>query len=107
MFLRSAKIRNFRNLREVDLDLSGGNAAFLGLNGAGKTNLIEAIYFGLKGRPFRPFVQKTDLFRQGTNERTSVELFVHQEGGRNSEIQVFGNPETNRFSFHVNDKKMP
>jgi DNA replication and repair protein RecF len=43
MYLRSIELRQFRNHSHLKLDVDPGVNLFLGANGAGKTNLIEAI----------------------------------------------------------------
>lgn len=45
MFLERLIIRNFRNLCDVELNFDSKINIFVGENGAGKTNLLEAIYF--------------------------------------------------------------
>ncbi len=47
------KLSNFRSYRQATLDLEGRAALFLGANGAGKTNLLEAISFLTPGRGLR------------------------------------------------------
>jgi DNA replication and repair protein RecF len=54
LVFRSLKLRNFRNYRELSLDIPSGILVFVGQNGQGKTNLIEAIYYLLRGESFRP-----------------------------------------------------
>ncbi|MCR4404795.1 MAG: DNA replication and repair protein RecF [Candidatus Acetothermia bacterium] len=49
MRLRRIALRNFRNLRAVELLPAGGYNLLLGPNGAGKSNLCEAIYFAARG----------------------------------------------------------
>ena len=44
MRLKSLKLFNFRNYSELSLDLSPGINIFIGDNGVGKTNILEAIY---------------------------------------------------------------
>ena len=44
MRLKSLKLFNFRNYSELTLDLSPGINIFIGDNGVGKTNILEAIY---------------------------------------------------------------
>ena len=39
------QINGFYNLRDVDLDLTNGNALIVGPNGSGKTNIIKCINF--------------------------------------------------------------
>ena len=45
MYLKRISILNYRNLRQVELDFSPKLNCFCGLNGMGKTNLLDAIYF--------------------------------------------------------------
>lgn len=47
------KLTNFRSYRQAALDLEGRSALFLGANGAGKTNLLEAVSFLTPGRGLR------------------------------------------------------
>lgn len=43
MFIRTLSLREFRSWEHVELDLSPGRTVFLGSNGNGKTNLLEAV----------------------------------------------------------------
>jgi DNA replication and repair protein RecF len=43
MFIRTLSLRDFRSWEQADLELSPGRTVFLGANGNGKTNLLEAI----------------------------------------------------------------
>lgn len=43
MFVRALSLRDFRSWHHAELELSPGRTVFLGSNGNGKTNLIEAI----------------------------------------------------------------
>ena len=45
MFLKELKIANFRNCKEVELLFSPNINCFIGKNGAGKTNLLDAVYY--------------------------------------------------------------
>ena len=44
MILQSLNILNYRNLREASLEFSSKLNCFVGLNGQGKTNILDAIY---------------------------------------------------------------
>ena len=46
-------VRGFRNLADLELELPPEGAAFLGPNGRGKTNLLEALYYPVLCRSFR------------------------------------------------------
>ena len=45
MFLRNLTILNFKNIREANLFFADKLNCFVGLNGQGKTNLLDAIYY--------------------------------------------------------------
>lgn len=45
MILKRISILNYKNLEQVDLDFSPKMNGILGLNGMGKTNLLDAIYY--------------------------------------------------------------
>jgi len=53
MRLRELRLRFFRNLRHIDLELPAGPILIWGDNAQGKTNLLEAIYCLATGRSFR------------------------------------------------------
>ena len=45
MYLKQLSVVNFKNYTDAELTLSDGVNAFLGNNGAGKTNLLDAIHY--------------------------------------------------------------
>jgi len=45
MRLEKLSLYNFKNYREVQLEFNGNIQCFLGKNGSGKTNLLDAIYY--------------------------------------------------------------
>ncbi|MDR1742984.1 MAG: DNA replication and repair protein RecF [Dysgonamonadaceae bacterium] len=45
MFLKQLSIINYKNLAQVELDLSPKINCFIGNNGMGKTNLLDAVYY--------------------------------------------------------------
>ena len=45
MILKNISILNFKNIREASLELSPNLNCFLGHNGEGKTNLLDAVYY--------------------------------------------------------------
>jgi DNA replication and repair protein RecF len=58
------EIHNFRNYAHAELELDGGLTVVAGANGAGKSNLLEAIYFGCTGRSPRTSAER-ELVRRG------------------------------------------
>lgn len=53
MFLSHLSLANFRNYRQLDLQLPSPVVLFQGDNGQGKTNLLEAVYFLATTRSLR------------------------------------------------------
>ncbi|MGQ1946592.1 DNA replication/repair protein RecF [Geofilum sp. OHC36d9] len=45
MYLKNIHLLNFKNIRQADVTLSGGLNCFVGNNGAGKTNFLDAVYY--------------------------------------------------------------
>lgn len=63
MHLASLRLRNFRNYKDERIFFHPKMNLIVGENGAGKTNLLEAIYFLSTGRSFRTPLLK-DLIHQ-------------------------------------------
>lgn len=55
MTISELKVYNFRCHKEFKIDFSNHKTLIYGLNGSGKTSLIEAIYLLLKGKSFRGY----------------------------------------------------
>lgn len=53
MFLQRLGLRDYRNYREIDVTLHSGVTVFVGRNGQGKTNLVEALYLLASGKSHR------------------------------------------------------
>lgn len=53
MYFESVELRFFRNYSHVRLEFHKGLNAFLGANGQGKSNLLEALYYIMRGHSFR------------------------------------------------------
>lgn len=65
MKFNSLRLRNFRNYRDLKLDFPPGVVVFYGENGQGKTNLIEAFHYLLRGESFRPHTLDSLLSQSG------------------------------------------
>ena len=74
--ITSIKIDQFRNLAAVDITLASHFNLFFGQNGAGKTSLLEAIYYLGVGRSFRTRLPQR-LVQDSTNS-FSVFLTIHE-----------------------------
>jgi DNA replication and repair protein RecF len=85
---------DFRSYAEVELDLGPGVTTFLGPNGQGKTNLVEAVGYAATLRSHR-VATDAPLVRRGA-DRAIVRVQVDR-GGREIVIELEVNPgRTNR-----------
>ncbi|MFA6570052.1 MAG: DNA replication and repair protein RecF [Bacteroidota bacterium] len=66
MKLKNISIKNLRNHKQTDLVFNGGLNLFLGLNGAGKTTILEAISIGGFSKSFLPS-SDSSLISNGEN----------------------------------------
>ncbi|HEU4702771.1 MAG TPA: AAA family ATPase, partial [Conexibacter sp.] len=57
-------MRNFRSYAAAEVELGPGVTVVTGRNGAGKTNLLDALYFGCTGRSART-TNERELVRFG------------------------------------------
>lgn len=88
-------LEDFRSYAEVRVAFSRGATAFVGANGAGKTNLLEAIHLAARGDSPRAH-DDTELVRWGTHTaRIGVEV-DRAEGHRRIEQLLFAPPEGER-----------
>ncbi len=74
MIAAGLSTRSFRNLEDGESELGSGLTVVHGANGAGKTNLLEALFFGLTGRSCRTRRER-EMITFGANlARSEVEL---------------------------------
>jgi len=59
------QLRDFRNYERAEIEFGDRLTVVAGANGAGKTNLLEALYFGCTGRSPRTSADR-ELLRHGT-----------------------------------------
>jgi DNA replication and repair protein RecF len=78
-------LRDFRSYAAADVQLGAGLSVVTGRNGAGKTNLLEAIYFACTGRSCRT-ANERECVRFGA-QLTRLELRC-EEGGDRHELSV-------------------
>lgn len=80
MKLRLVRLQHFRNIAAAELAFAGDRTYFLGPNGQGKTNLLEAIGYVSALRAFRPGDNST-LIEQGRSEAAIAYHFDHEKLG--------------------------
>src|ERR1700758_308740 len=75
MYLKQLSLTNFKNYTTAELAFSAGVNAFMGNNGAGKTNLLDAIhYLSLCKSYFNPI--DSQQIKQGTDFFVINGLFI-------------------------------
>jgi DNA replication and repair protein RecF len=80
MRLRRLTLQNLRNLPFAELSFSGRQQFFVGQNGQGKTNLLEAVGFVTALRSFRT-ADTSLLVAQGKREGALAAEFDHEKFG--------------------------
>ena len=78
MYVRHLGLRDFRSWDQVDLELTSGPTVFVGANGFGKTNLVEALWYCASLGSHR-VATDAPLIRAGS-ERAIISTIVVNEG---------------------------
>jgi DNA replication and repair protein RecF len=95
------QLRDFRSYERGELRLGPGLTVVAGRNGAGKTNLLEAIYFGCTGRSCKTANERevvrfgaglTRLVLHAEDERGAHEITVGFQPGEAKRLKVDGAP---------------
>ncbi len=112
MYLRSIYLYNFKNFREAELAFCEGVNCFIGHNGAGKTNLLDAIhYLSFTKSYFGSFdIQNilhgedsfsvTGRYSIDTNEMQEVPIQCIQKRGDKKIMRIDGKAY-DRMSLHI------
>lgn len=104
MRLRRLWLADFRNYSRLDLELPAGTSLFVGLNGEGKTNLLEAVYYLATMSSFR--VKAADsLIRAGTDISEAV-VRGEMVAGQREVLLEAALRSTGRSQFQVNRQKV-
>ncbi|OBF23116.1 DNA replication/repair protein RecF [Mycobacterium sp. ACS4331] len=78
MYVRQVALRDFRSWPSLDLELSPGRTVFIGQNGFGKTNIIEALWYSSTLGSHR-VASDAPLIRAGA-DRAVVSTIVVSDG---------------------------
>ena len=105
MILRSLTTENFRNLAPAEIAFHERVNLIVGLNGQGKTNLLEAIYFLATTKSFRTG-RLASLFRFGSSS-LFVGGAVEREGVEKTLSVGLESGETRRRVLLVSGERMP
>ncbi len=91
MYIKSLKLKNFRNYQDAQIEFSPEKNIFYGLNGQGKTNIIEALYFLQSGKSYRCTKEK-EIIKFGLDYAKIEAEFIKDE-------------IKNNVMFFISDKK--
>ncbi len=94
-------IRSFRNISELNINFGQNLNIFIGANGQGKTNILEALYLISTGSSFR-YADNENLIQHGKSESTLKATLIH--GDLDFELKV--NILKSKKTFHLQDKKV-
>ena len=75
MFIKNVSLNRFRNFDSLQTEFSPQLNFFLGPNGQGKTNLLEALYLLIKGHSFR-YTQNDSFINHNPQKKEVLESFV-------------------------------
>jgi DNA replication and repair protein RecF len=95
MRVASLTLEDFRSYAQVELALAPGTIAFIGANGAGKTNLLEAIHLIARGDSPRAR-DDTEMVRWGAGTARVRTEVARAEDRRRIEMLLFAPPEGER-----------
>lgn len=80
MFIDSIQLIQYRNYSRQNVRFKNGVNIFVGENGQGKTNLLEAIYALTTGSSFRPGTTESLINRQADSRQAVVQGIVENKG---------------------------
>jgi DNA replication and repair protein RecF len=89
IFLKSIYIKNFRNIKEMELTFDKGHNLIVGPNGHGKTNYLEAISLACSLHPMQS-LQNIDLIKCHEPQAKIIALF-NEPYTTKIEIDIFSN----------------
>lgn len=102
MRISKIALKNFRGYEQVELSLEKGLNILVGNNGAGKTNLVEAISFLSIARSFRTNDEK-ELRKKDSSFTWLKGSFVLQE--RKNEVEMLLLPKGKKITFNGHEVK--
>ena len=107
MKIKRVEIRNFYSFKKATLSLPGSNGITLidgynddtqGSNGAGKSVLIEAVYFGLTGKTIRKSTDEA-LVNNQEKKKCQIELFL-DDG-----VRIFRQKKPTKLKLYVDGEE--
>ena len=83
MYFKSLELKNFRNYEELSLEFDPGLNLITGMNGRGKTNIIEGLYVMGMGKSFRTSKDR-EMIMFGRDEARASSVVVSDDGRETS-----------------------
>jgi len=102
MYIKSLKLKNFRNYMDLDMELIPGINILTGDNAQGKTNILEAVFFCAYGRSHRTSRDKE--MQKFETEFTNVTCRVEKKGN-GKKIEIRFTPDGKKF-IEINGRKI-
>ena len=102
----SLSVYNFRNLQNASIDLLSKEVYFIGENGQGKSNILEALYYCAYGSSFRTG-HDTEIVRHGESD-FSVRAMYKEESGSTRMISIVsqgGKKTIEKNGKRIHDRK--
>src|SRR6476619_2171813 len=99
MRVLAVSLRDFRCYEHAEVEIGEGLTVVAGRNGAGKTNLLEALYFGCTGRSCKTANERevvrfgaplTRLVLDASDDRGAHEITVGFQPGEAKRLRVDG-----------------
>ena len=85
MYIEKIKLTNFRNYKQLDLNLNKNINIIYGNNAQGKTNILESIFLCSFGKSFKTSKEKEMI---KFNEKNSIVEIFYQKKDRNGKIKI-------------------
>ncbi len=101
MIIKSLFISNFRNFDQIKIDFSEKVNIFVGDNGQGKTNILEALYLLIEGESFR-YSKTETLIQLSKNQSLLKSEIENQKLDYSVRLQISGSKK----EFTLNEKKI-
>lgn len=102
MYIKSLNLVNFRNYKNLFLNLSSGVNVFIGDNAQGKTNILESIYYCSLGKSHRTNKDK-ELIKWGAKE-AYISIYVSKKRlDKKIDIKIF---KEGKKGIRVNSVKL-
>lgn len=108
MYIEKLLLKNYRNIKNIYLDLNPNLNIFIGNNGVGKTNLLEAVYLMATTESHR--TNRDNELIQWDKESALVQLKLVKEDydltisykieGRNKQIKINKNSLESNILWH-------